>query len=204
MCGSNEEQTDAQAQEAEFSRQMMAENAAVYGKQQTILDSLNAGFQSIVAKGPNQEGFSAGEKENFNTEATESVAGSMTKAAKALGNGQAAQGGGDTFIPSGVAQQQREELAEAGAEADATSHQKILSDDYAEGHTNYNNAVAGEETVASDLNPVGYSTATTSANSASADEANAIAAAANSPFTAVMGALGGVAGAATSAYIGKH
>lgn len=203
MCGSNEEQTDAQAQEADFSRQMMAENATVYGKQQGILDSLNQGFQKIVAQGPSQEGFSAGEKTNLDTMGTESVAANMSKASKSLGEGQAAQGGGDTFIPSGVKDQQREELAEAGATADSAAHAKVLSDDYATGRDNYNAAVGGEETVAADLNPVAYSGATTSANSASADEANAIATAANSPFTAVMGALGGVAGAATTGFLTK-
>jgi hypothetical protein len=203
MCGSNSQQTDAQAQEAAFSQQMMQENAKVFGQQQTILTSLNQGFQAIVANGPGQQGYSPAELNSLDTTATEDVASNMTNAKKALGEGQAAEGGGDTFIPSGVKGEQDEELAAAGATADAATKSQVLQSGFQQGNANYNQAVAGEETVASDLNPVGYSNSTTAANVSSADEANAIAASASSPFTAVMGALGGLAGAAATAYTGK-
>jgi hypothetical protein len=202
MCGDVSQQDQTYQQQADFSKQMMTENATVFGKQQSILDNLNAGFSKIVAAGPSQKGFSADEQNILDTTATESVAANMSKASKALGEGQAAQGGGDTFIPSGVADQQREQLAATGAATDSTLHSQILEDNYAAGRTNYQNAVQGELGVSTQLNPVGYSDATTSANSGQANEANAIAASANSPFTAVMGALGGVAGAAATAYTG--
>lgn len=200
MCGSNSEQTDAQKQEAEFSQQMMQENATVYGEQQSILSTLNSGFQKIVAQGPSQEGFDEGELDSLETTGKEDVAANMTAASRALGQGQASQGGGDTFIPSGVKMAEQERLQAAGATADSSTQQGILQADYNQGNQNYNNAVAGEETVAADENPVGYSNATTSSNVASADEANAIAASADSPFTAVMGSLGSLAGSAASIY----
>lgn len=201
MCGDNSQQTEIQQQQAEFSQQMMQENAQVYGKQQGILDSLNSGFQAIIANGPSQKGFSDQQLTNLDTQSTEATAADMTKASQALGNGQAAQGGGDTFIPSGVKTQEQEQLAAAGATSDSSTKSQILQADYAQGNTNYNNAVAGSETVAADLNPVGYSDAATASSTAAANEANAIATSANSPFTAVMGALGGVTGAATGALI---
>lgn len=203
MCGSNSAQTEAQQQEAEFSQQMMQENAAVYSKQQGILDTLNAGFQKIVQAGPSQNGFSDAETTNLKTGATEDVARNETNASKALGQGQAAEGGGDIFVPSGVKNQQQEEIVNTGATTDSQLKQQIDLANYNQGQSNYTNAVAGEETVAADLNPVGYSGATTAANTSAADEANAIALSANSPFTAVMGALGGIGGAATSAILKK-
>jgi hypothetical protein len=196
MCGSSSQQDENYAEQAAFAKQMQAENSTVFGQQQGILSSLNAGFQKIIDAGPSQQGFSADQKNDLDTQATEAVARNMTMDKQALGNGQAAQGGGDTFIPSGVTDQQNEELAATGASTDSTLHSQILQDDYTQGNTNYNNAVTGQTNVAGMLNPVGYSTATSTAGSNAGNEANAIAASANSPFTAVMGALGAVGGAA--------
>lgn len=202
MCGSTSSQDANYQQQADFAKQMMTENSTVFGQQQSILSGLNSGFQKIVAAGPSQTGFSADQKNNLDTQVTESVAGNNAKAAKALGENQAAMGGGDTFIPSGVKEQQSEQLAETALATDSSLHSQVLQADYAQGNTNYNDAVAGELGVASQLNPVGFSGATTSANSSAGNEANAIAASANSPFTAVMGALGGIAGTAAGAYTG--
>jgi hypothetical protein len=204
MCGNSSQQDENYQEQADFAKQMVTENSTVFGQQQSILSGLNSGFQKIIAAGPSQTGFSADQKNNLDTMATESVAGNNAKAAKALGEGQAAEGGGDTFIPSGVKDQQKEELAATALSTDSSLHSQILQADYTQGNQNYNAAVAGEEGVASDLNPVGYSGATTGATGGAANEANAIAASANSPFTAVMGALGGVVGSAAGAYIGKH
>jgi hypothetical protein len=204
MCGEADEQNDTYQQQADFSKQMMKENELVFGKQQGILDSLNAGFQQIIARGPSQTGFSPDERNLLDTGATEAVATNMSQAAKALGEGQAAQGGGDTFIPSGVKQQQREKLASVAAATDASLHSKIAEDDYTQGRSNYRDAVMGALNVSGQLNPTSYGAVTNQANSGQADEANAIAAAANSPFTAVMGALGGAVGVAGGAYLGKH
>lgn len=203
MCGSNSQQTAAQAQEAAFSKQMMQENATVFGQQQNILSSLNAGFQKIIANGPSQEGFAPSELTNLQSTGTEDTARGETNAMRALGQGQAAEGGGNTFIPSGVKQEQQQEVASAGADSNTQTQEGIINADYAQGNVNYDNAVAGSQAVAADLNPIGYSEATTNSNQASASEANAIAQSANSPFTAVMGALGGLAGAAATAY-GAH
>jgi hypothetical protein len=196
MCGETSAQDANYAEQASFATQMQAENTTVFGQQQSILSNLNAGFSKIIAAGPSQQGYSADELNTLNTSVDENVGANMTKASQALGNGQAAQGGGDTFIPSGVAEQQKEELAATGASTDSTLKSQVLQSGYAQGNADYNNAISGEEGVASDLNPVGYSGATTGALSSAGNEANQIAASANSPFTAVMGALGGVAGAA--------
>jgi hypothetical protein len=203
MCGDTSSQDQNYQEQADFAKQMITENSTVFGEQQSILTGLNAGFSKIIAAGPSQTGFSADQKNNLDTQVTESVAGNNAKAAKALGNNQAAMGGGDTFIPSGVKAQQNEQLAATALSTDSSLHSQVLQADYAQGNTNYNNAVTGEEGVANMLNPVGYSGATTSADTGAANEANAIAASASAPFTAVMGALGGVAGAAATAYTGK-
>lgn len=203
MCGSTSAQDANYAEQNAFAQQMQTENATVFGQQQSILATLNAGFQKIIAAGPSQLGFSPDQKNSLDTNVTESVAGNMTKASKALGEGQAAQGGGDTFIPSGVADQQREELAATGAATDSTLHSQILQADYNQGNTNYNNAVTGSLDVAGQLNPTAYGNTTVNALQGAGNEANAIAAAANSPFNAVMGALGGVAGAAATYYGAK-
>jgi hypothetical protein len=198
MCGDTSQQDATYQQQQEFSQQMMNENTAVFGEQQSILTNLNNGFQQIIANGPSQTGYSADQLNTLETSATENVAANMTNASKALGEGQAAQGGGDTFIPSGVSQQQDEQLAATGATTDATLRNQILTSDYTQGNTNYNNAVNGALGVAQQLNPTSYAGEVNTANSGQASEANAISASAMSPFTAVMGALGGVAGAAAT------
>jgi hypothetical protein len=201
MCGDSSQQDENYQEQADFAKQMTAENATVFGQQQGILASLNAGFSKIIAAGPSQMGYSKDELNNLNTTVDENVGQNMTKASQALGNNQAAMGGGDTFIPSGVKEQENEELAETGAQTDSTLKSQVLQSGYAEGNSNYNNAVAGEEGVATALNPVGYGSTTVSAGGSAANEANAIAASASSPFTAVMGALGGIGGIAAGKLI---
>lgn len=197
MCGDSSQQDENYQEQAAFATQMQAENSTVFGQQQSILSSLNAGFSKIIAAGPSQQGYSPDELNSLNTSVDENVGQDNTKASQELGNMQAARGGGNTFIPSGVDSAEQETLAETGAQTDASLKSQVLQSGYAQGNANYNAAVGGEEGVAADLNPDAYGNTTVSAGSSAGSEANAIAASANSPFTAVMGALGGIAGAAT-------
>ena len=174
----------------------MNENSTVFGESQGILSSLNQAFAPILAQGPNQAGFSQAEDTSMNTEATEQTAQNFGKAKQELQEDQAAEGGGNDFVPSGAQDAQNESLAATGAATQSQEQQQILQENYATGRQNFMNAAGVLGTTASTLNPTGTADAAVSSGSAAATTANTIAAQGNSIWSSVLGALGGVAGAA--------
>ena len=174
----------------------MNENSTVFGESQGILSSLNQAFAPILAQGPNQAGFSKAEDTSMNTEATEQTAQNFGKAKQELQEDQAAEGGGNDFVPSGAQDAQNESLAATGAATQSQEQQQILQENYATGRQNFMNAAGVLGTTASTLNPTGTADAAVSSGSAAATTANTIAAQGNSIWSSVLGALGGVAGAA--------
>lgn len=197
MCGATQAQTDLQTAQANFYNTMVQNYNQVYGEQQSVLNAVTTSLAPIIAAGINQEGFSAAEKTSLMTSATEGVARGYQQAQQALNAKQAAAGGtAATNIQSGATQQVSEELASEAVQTQASEEQQITQADYAQGRQNYLAAVQAEEGAAGLLNATGVSGAATSAGSAEGTTANQIAQANNSVWTSVIGALGGVAGAA--------
>jgi hypothetical protein len=182
-----------QADQLALTNQVMAQNSSVFGESQGILNSLNAAYQPILDQGPNQKGFSDAENTSLNTEATEGTAQNYANAQKALNDDTAAEGGGNTFEPSGAAAVNRQALAATAAGSESSEQQQILQANYAQGRANFSNAAGVLGQTASTLNPVG--TAGTAVNAGTA-AANTIASQSNSVWTSVLGALGGIAGSA--------
>jgi hypothetical protein len=198
MCGATGAQTAIQSSQMQFMNQMMSEYGTVFGESQSILNSLSKTFEPILAAGPNQQGFSPAELASLETTATEGVGQNYANAAKALGEKQAAEGGGDAFIPSGAKSQLQEETATSAAQALSAEQEQITQANYATGRQNFYNAAGILGGTASELNPATFANATTNAGSAAGTTANQIAQENNSWMGMVGGVLGGISGSTSS------
>jgi hypothetical protein len=196
MCGPSAAQTTIQQDQINLLQNISNQNSTVFGESQGILNNLNKTFAPILAAGPNQPGFSQPELTSMNTQATEGTAGNYATAQKNLQENQDAEGGGNNFLPSGVNQTQRANLASAGAAEQSQQQQQIVQANYATGRQNFNNAAGVLGQTASTLNPTGTANAAVGAGSAAASTADTIQQQSTSAWTSVLGALGGVASAA--------
>lgn len=194
MCGP----TGAQSQDLEsmqnLQRQLQTESANTYGEEQGILSKMTAAYEPIVAAGPNQEGFSAAEKNTMDTQADEGVAQNYQQASRAIRENQAAEGGGDSYVPSGAEEALREGVTEAAAGQRSSEQLAITKADYDQGHTNYEEAAQNLAGTAQLINPLGYAGETTATGEAVGSEANTLAAQSNSWMAPVLGAVGAVGG----------
>lgn len=195
MCGASSQQNQVESEQNEFYQQAIQEQSQVYGEDQQILQYMSGIYEPILAKGPNQQGFSTTQLNSLNTTAVEGTAQNYSQAAKAVGEQTAAEGGGDTYLPSGGTAQLKGEVATAAAGQESSEENQIQQADYQQGYNEWQSAAQGLSTVAGDLNPVGYSGAATSAGSATSSTANQIAEENNSWINAALGAAGSVGGA---------
>ena len=85
MCGASGQQKDIEAQQAAFYKQLTQEYGITFGESQGILKSLTAAFEPILKAGPNQQGFSAEELANLNSQAVTGIGRNYAKAGAALG-----------------------------------------------------------------------------------------------------------------------
>ncbi len=204
MCGASKEQKNIAASQSAFYTQMTAQAASVFGKASSVFADLQSTFAPIVAAGPNQQGFSAGEVQNLNNQITNNVGTSYNKAATAVNEQLAAQGGGDTPIISSSQNKVREDLASSAASQEGSERGEVQAANYATGRQNFFNAsnvLAGATNV---FNPAtSMAGAATSAGTAASNTADQIASENNSWVNASIGALGGVAGAAAGGYLGR-
>ena len=195
MKGATDQQNNLAASQTAFYNQMTADTNQQFAGQTAILNSLNKSFAPIIAGGPSQYGFSQGETNTLNSQAIQGTAQQYNAAQKALQTQQAAAGGGNQFLPSGVNAQQSAELASSGANQASSELLGIKQAGYQQGASQYQNAISAEEQAAGLYNPASYSGAATGAGNAAANELNTIQQenTAASPWTMVGGILGGAA-----------
>lgn len=178
---------------------MTAQATDIFGKQSSIYQDLVNTFAPTVANGPNQQGFSAQELANLNSQAITSTGQSYRNAKQALGDQQAAAAGGRAVLPGGATTGQNLGLAEGAANQTAGELGQITQANYATGRQNY---LAATQGLAGAGNVYGAANQTAgTANSSggeAANTANQVAQENNSWVQAVTGALGGVAGAAVT------
>ena len=203
MCGASQQQKDIEASQAAFYDTLTSEYKTLFGQSQGILGELTKSFEPILKAGINQQGFSAGELNNLNSQAVSGTGANYAKAADALSKQQAASGGGNTYIPTGAKIQQQQQLAESAAENESRIESGIQAENYATGRANYLTAAQGLGGVASELNPTGAANAATGAGSAAATTANEITQANNS-WMQLVGAGLGAAGTAAGGYFQGH
>ncbi len=198
MCGATQAQTNLQDAQTAFYTQATQMAQQQYGEQQSIYLPMKAQFDSIFQKGPNQQGFSASELGNLNSQAVEGTATNYAGAAKAVNDQLASQGGGSDPLPSGAQAEMKQEVANTAAASESQQESTIKSADYTQGYNEWAAAANGLSGIATGTNPVGYMNAATNAGSAASTTANNIATQANSGWNAAIGAVGAIgAGAAT-------
>lgn len=199
MCGgATSAQNQLQGEEADFYKNQISAYNNAYSQFQSITNTLNQQFQPIMTAGPGQMGYTPAELADLNTLATQGTAASYNQATTAMNEQEAAMGGGTTPVNAtgGPAAQARMGLASTAAGQEATQRLQIQQAGYAQGLTNYQGAITGEEALASGWNPNAFAGSATSAGGAASAEANTIASQQQGAWGTVLGALGGVAGAA--------
>jgi len=196
MCGASQDQKDISAGQQEMYKTLNDAYKTTFGQQQNITGALTAAFLPILQAGPSQTGFAPGEENALRTQATENVATNYAQAQRATANILASQGGGNTLLPSSTSANLIARNAAAAAQARSQAQLGITQANYEQGYKNWQAATGALSTTANLINPLGYAGQSTGAGSAAATTANQIAQANMSPWTAAIGALGGIGGAA--------
>jgi len=197
LCGASAAQNATAQAQSNFYNQLTSQATQVFGNDSQVFSGLMSTFAPIVAAGPSQQGFSPQELSNLNSEAITQTGTSYKNAKEALGNQEAAQGGGTVALPSGANVGANLSLAESGANQTASELGQITQANYAQGNANYQNAVKGEESATDVFNSsTNSANSATGAGTAAANTENQITQDNNSWVNATIGALGSVAGAA--------
>lgn len=198
--------TDEQKQAAQnlqsMTKTLQNSFTTTFAGQQAILNNINDSIKSTIAAGPSQFGFTAQEEAALRTQASEGTAQAYKMARQATGEGIAAIGGGNVFLPSGTKEVLQATTANQAAQQEASQQLGITTAGWQQGRQNYLNAVGAGENVAKIFDPTAYSGQTLEGSKASFEAQNAIA---NTPTTAgvVGGILGSVAGAAAGGLTGS-
>jgi len=192
MCGREAQENLAKSQ-TNFYNQATYESSIAFNEQQTMLKQFQSIYDPILAKGPNQEGYSAGQVENLNSQTVEGTAENYAGAAKALNENLAAQGGGNIPLTTGEQTQLKAELAAASAGEQSKEETQVQEQNYAAGRDQFNNAGAMMAGLSNEINPTAYESAATSAGQAASTTLNEIGPQVPLWASAAMGAAGSVA-----------
>lgn len=204
-CGASSAQTAAQTSQASFANQTQQQAQQVFGNDSSVFNDLTNTFAPTLAAGPNQQGYSAAQLSNLNSQAITDTGQAYKNAKYAVGESEAAQGGGNN-ASVGTGSNTATDLGVATSAAQQTSSElgQIQQADYAQGNANYNTAVQGLEGATNSFNSANSLDNTTNTSEENvSNTANQIATQDNSWVQGVTGALGGIAGAATGASINK-
>jgi hypothetical protein len=198
-CGSTPQQNQIEASQQSFMNQVQQQAGTVFGNSSTVFNDLLNTFTPTINAGPDQQGFSAQELSNLNSQAITQAGVGYKNAKEAVGNALSAEGGGNVSLPSGTQTGVEASLAENAANQTSTELGQITEQNYAVGRQNYENAVTGLENAPNVFNPATSSAnSATGAGTAAANTANQIAQENNSWVSAVTGALGAVGGSFAS------
>jgi hypothetical protein len=198
MSGPSAQQIQLEDEQQQFYQQGMQEATANYGEQQDLLAQMEAVYNPILAKGPNQPGFSPAEQAALDAQAEQGTAANYSQAARAVGENIAAEGGGNNPLPAGGGTQLKEEVGESAAGQESAEEEQILQASYATGEKEFENAGSELTAASNELNPSGYETAATGEGSAAETTANQINQEKNSWMAPVLGALGSIGSGAMS------
>lgn len=202
--GASAAQDSLASSQTNFYNTLSSDYNTQFANQSSILGALNNSLNPIVAAGPNQYGFSGAQTAGLNAQAIQGTGQQYANASKALGAQQAAQGGGNSYLPTGAQGAQQAALASASASQASNELLGIQQVGYAQGNAQYNAAIGQLGSVASQYNPTGFAGQATGAGSAAASEQNLITQENNaaSPWNLVGGILGGAASAGLDAFTG--
>jgi hypothetical protein len=202
--GASAQQTDIANSQQSFYNTLSSDYNQQFANQNAILSTLQNSLNPIIQAGPDQFGFSKAETNNLNSQALQGTGQQYKSAAKSLGEQQAAQGGGNSYLPTGAQAQQQANLAANTANQASSQLMGVQQAGYQQGYNQYQAAVGQLGAVASQYNPTGYASSANSAGSSAASTANQVTQLNNaaSPWNLVGGILGGAASAGLSAFTG--
>ncbi len=192
MSGPTAAQTNLQGEQAAFYQTATQEASTTFGEDQSLLSQMTKAYEPILAKGPNQQGFSTPELQSLNAQAVGGTAQNYNQAAKAVGQAQGAEGGGTNPLTGGAQQAEKEQVAESAAQTESGQEQQITQADYQQGYNEWQQAGQELGVVSGQLNPTAYQGGATSAGSAEGTTANQIASEDNSWINAAIGAAGSI------------
>ncbi len=204
VCGPTAAQTQILNQQQGFATQVANQAGSIFGKASTVFNAVTSSLLPTISAGPNTMGFSAGELAARNAGVVSAGAQAAANAKSAIGNVNAAQGGGNTGLTAGATTVEGANTTADIAEKTASELNKVQQEGYDVGRQEYNEAIKGAEGSTEVFNP-----ATSAANAATeslkgaASTANTVAEQQQSWQNAAIGALGGVAGAATGGFMKK-
>ena len=144
-CGASGAQKTDAANLSTSSAQIQQEAQQVFGNASSVFKDLTSAYAPIVAAGPNQQGFSAGELAARNSAAITNVGTQYNNAKAAVGNAEAAVTGtgGGSALPSGANIGLNTSIATGAAATEAGELNSIQQEDYAVGRQNFDQAAAG-------------------------------------------------------------
>ena len=196
MKGASDDQQKNADAASGISSTMMADYEKQFQNQSAILGALTKTLSPIVSAGPNQFGYTPGQVNALNSTSIQGTGQQYSNASRALKEQQAAQGGGTELLPSGVNTQVQGQLAASAANQQSDQLLGIQNAGWAQGNTNFNNAVGQEMAAAGMYNPTSFSGQGIGANQSAGSQYSDIqkADAAASPWGAIGGLLGGAIG----------
>jgi hypothetical protein len=203
MCGPSSQQLQLAGQQQNFYQTLQSGYQQAFAGQTSLLNSLQASFQPILAAGINQYGFSPQENAALRTQATTGTASQYQAANQATQEELASVGGGNQALPSGAAAELTQQNALAAAQQESTEQLGITQAGYQQGQANYMAAANALGGVAQAWNPEGYAGLTTGAGSAAFGEQTQNANQSSTMWAGVGGAAAGAAGAALCPAIGS-
>src|SRR6202022_40268 len=127
-----------------------------FANQTNILANLHNAWTPILNGGPNQQGFSASELADLNSNAINRTANNYKFAAQQANENMAARGGGNTFAPSGAVDQVNADIATGAAQQLSSEQNQIDQANYAQGRKNFDAATGALSDVARQDNPLGF------------------------------------------------
>ncbi|MBS1816212.1 MAG: hypothetical protein JSS87_15180 [Acidobacteria bacterium] len=194
--GASPVQEELAERQKEFGQTLQNDYGSTFANQQNVLGSLNKTLQPIVEAGVGQYGFTNAEDAAMRTQASSGTAQQYQNARRAIGQAQAAQGGGNEFLPTGSNAQVNATLARGAAQQESGQQLGITSKGYKQGRQNFMNAVNAEQGVANTYNPQSFISGAQNGISSAYDmeSKNKQLNDAANPWTSVGGLLGGVAG----------
>jgi hypothetical protein len=195
MCGASSQQQQLEQEQADFYQSAMQESQTAFGEQQDLLKQMEAVYNPILAKGPNQMGYSPEELATLNAQAVEGTAQNYQQAARAVGEQTAAEGGGSISMPTGAQTQLKQQVAQAAAQQESGEESQIQEAGYSQGYNEFVQATGALATASGDLNPAGYGEMANQAGAAASSTANQIAQENNSWMNAALGAAGNIGSA---------
>jgi hypothetical protein len=186
----------AENNQTAFNQKLMKIFNAQYADQKGVLDYLKGKLQPMIDA---PQGYDPATLAAMKSNAIDQNATNYQNALKGVQANMAGKGG-PTGLPSGVEEQISGQLAGQEAATQTSDLQEIQVQDANLKQNNFWNAVNGENGVAAQLNPLGYAGQATSGSNAVAGLSEAYK---SSKSSQLMGALGGIAGGALSAWAGK-